>query len=24
MCKEYGHLLADDPAWSARAAAFAA
>ena len=24
MCKEYGHLLADDPAWAARAAAFAA
>jgi glycolate oxidase iron-sulfur subunit len=24
MCKEYGHLLADDPAWSARASAFAA
>lgn len=22
MCKEYGHLLADDPAWAARAAAF--
>lgn len=24
MCKEYGHLLADDPPWSARANAFAA
>jgi len=24
MCKEYGHLLDDDPAWAARAAAFAA
>ena len=24
MCKEYGHLLADDPQWSARANAFAA
>ncbi len=24
MCKEYGHLLHDDPAWAARAAAFAA
>lgn len=24
MCKSYGHLLADDPAWAARAAAFAA
>lgn len=24
MCREYGHLLADDPAWSARAAAFGA
>ena len=24
MCREYGHLLADDPAWAARAAAFGA
>lgn len=24
MCKEYAHLLADDPDWSARAAAFSA
>lgn len=24
MCKEYGHLLHDDPAWAARASAFAA
>jgi glycolate oxidase iron-sulfur subunit len=24
MCKEYGHLLADDPAWAARAASFSA
>lgn len=24
MCKEYGHLLADDPAWAHRAAALAA
>lgn len=24
MCREYGHLLADDPAWAARAAAFSA
>lgn len=24
MCKEYGHLLHDDPAWAARARAFAA
>lgn len=24
MCKEYGHLLHDDPAWAARATAFAA
>lgn len=24
MCKEYGHLLADDPAWAPRAAAMAA
>lgn len=24
MCKAYGHLLADDPAWAGRAAAFAA
>ena len=24
MCKEYGHLLADDPTWSARAEAIAA
>ncbi|MFM9014484.1 MAG: (Fe-S)-binding protein, partial [Gemmatimonadota bacterium] len=24
MCKEYGHLLADDPAWADRAARFAA
>ncbi len=24
MCKEYGHLLHDDPAWTARASAFAA
>ncbi|MDH5233914.1 MAG: heterodisulfide reductase-related iron-sulfur binding cluster [Gemmatimonadota bacterium] len=24
MCKEYGHLLAGDPAWAPRAAAFAA
>lgn len=24
MCKGYGHLLADDPAWAGRAAAFAA
>ncbi len=23
MCREYGHLLADDPQWAARAAAFA-
>lgn len=24
MCKEYGHLLGDDPAWAARAEAFSA
>ena len=24
MCRDYGHLLADDPAWAARAAAFSA
>ncbi|HRN53149.1 MAG TPA: heterodisulfide reductase-related iron-sulfur binding cluster [Gemmatimonadaceae bacterium] len=24
MCREYAHLLADDPAWAARAAAFSA
>lgn len=24
MCREYGHLLADDPVWAARAAAFGA
>lgn len=24
MCREYGHLLADDPAWASRAAAFSA
>ena len=24
MCREYGHLLADDPRWAARAAAFSA
>lgn len=24
MCREYGHLLADDPAWAPRAAAFGA
>lgn len=24
MCRDYGHLLADDPQWSARAAAFSA